>query len=78
MLFRSIEIQHPPYYSERTVFYARYALLHASRSAATALHVYVMIHLDHLADPNYAAELAAIGAQLRKLGERDGLMGPYE
>jgi hypothetical protein len=73
-----IEIQHPPYYSERTVFYARYALLHAARSAGTALHVYVMLHLEPLADRTFVAELSTIGAQLRGLGDRDGLMGPYE
>lgn len=73
-----IEIQHPPYYSERTVFYARYALLHASRAAATALHVYTMLHLEPLADADFVTQLAQIGPEMRALGDRHGLMGAYE
>ena len=70
------EVQQLPYYSTRTVAYARYALLHSARAVGAALVVFTTLHLIPKAPQTLMDHLMAIGPSLNKLGTRDGLMEP--
>jgi len=71
-----VEIQQQPYFSDRTIKYGRYALLHAARAVGAALVVFTQLHLEDVADAALVAHLAAIGPELNRIGMRDGLMLP--
>jgi len=70
------EVQQQPYFSDRTVKYGRYAMLHAARAVGAAVVVFTQVHLEGAAPLGLVNHLAMIGPELNRIGVRDGLMVP--
>lgn len=60
-----------PYFSERTVRFARFALLHACRAVAIALDRFAILHLEEDAARTLIPELADLANETQRLAERD-------
>lgn len=72
-----VEVQQLPFYSPRTVWMCRFAMLHVARSVLVPFSVYVQLHLGGSPDA-LAGELDRVSTELRRLGDRDGLMKDWE
>jgi len=72
-----VEIQQIPYYSERTLSFVRYALLHASRAIGATMIVFTQTHLESVVDHAFLERLSSIGPDLNRIGVRDALLTPH-
>lgn len=66
-------VQQLPYYSARTLRFARFAIFHAVRAVGSAAWVFIRLHLSEKRQNELISYLVALGDEYKRIGERDDL-----
>lgn len=71
-----LEVQQIPFYSQDTVRYIRYALLHAAHAVVTAIHIFVKAHLSDVDVGHVRDSIKEFWSACTRIGHRDELSHP--